>query len=412
MEISLAKIKPAVDSLFGSLTTILTTLLPSQMGKQLPPEPMWTSKDSLVAKDPLVDQPEFLAMISPLYTQFETFMQSSGESDHQLWSEDGYQVDRFKVWLELEQKALQKIFLILLFTGGGVSPRAFTIAALQYRNSSERRNLYLHNGVLCFAWPKTKANSRLNNSTSLYSYPPQLNWLLFIYLGIIRRFTVRVMKELKWSLGEMENKLFVGTGVGKGRGSCWGTDFMNSTVENFSQNVFGSRVRVGDLRQLTQAIYSLHFYKREEMEEIMEETVNKMGNHTQNVSRRYYARNDRTMGGYELCLACSKAWHCWLGLISYDLAIGSYLGELPILQRRRNQVVANLQSNVWVKDNKTTMPVFAGIEDLLKRLLSKVCSSASASYEGLTFFPRDNLNMNYFVKLLHRYSGAEQMHHF
>ena len=189
MEISLAKIKPAVDSLFGSLTTIPTTLLSSQMGKQLPPEPMWTSKDSLVAKDPLVDQPVFLAMISPLYTQFETFMWASGESDHQLWSEGEYQVDKFKVWLELEQKALQKIFLNLLFTGGGVLPRAFTIAALQYQNSSERRNLYLHNRVLCCAWPKTKANSWLNNSTLLYSYPPQLSWLLFIYLGIIQKFS-------------------------------------------------------------------------------------------------------------------------------------------------------------------------------------------------------------------------------
>ena len=78
---------------------------------------------------------------------------------------------------------------------------------------------------------------------------------------------------------------------------------MNSTVENFSRNVFGSCIRIGDLCQLTQAIYSLHFCKREEMEEIMEEKVNKMGKHTQNVSRCYYARNDQTME------VISYVWH-------------------------------------------------------------------------------------------------------
>lgn len=415
MDIHLNKIKPAVDSLFKDLAATLATLLPSQMGNQLPLEPKWEIQDNLTATIPFVDQDTFLSMISPLYIQFSTSMRSSEESDHQIWSDDGFQTEKFEEWLKLEQKVLQKIFLILLFTGGGISPRTFSIAALQYRNSPEKRNLYLHHGFLCFAWPKAKANSQSNlnsSSDSLYSYPIQLNWLLFIYLGIIRRFTVEVMEELKWSLGDMKNKLFVYSGMKKNRGFSWEAALMNDILGDFSKNIFGSCPRVADFRQLTQSIYSLHFCKREEMVDIMEATANKMGNHTKDVSKRYYNRNNRIIEGFDTCFACSQAWHCWLGLLPYNSTIKTQLGELPILQRRRNQDLASLKSKMWIRVHKPEQFTVVNIGGLLARLLSQVSLDTSVSYEGLTSPTRNNLNMTYFAKPLHLYSGVEKMHHF
>lgn len=413
MQIHLDKIKPAVDSLFSSLATILISLLPSQMMEQLPPEPQWESKDNLTATIPFVDQDEFLSMISPLYTKFNASMRSPEESCHQIWSGNTLQVDKLEKWLDLEQQALQKIFLILLFTGGGVSPRTFTIAALQYRDPPGKRNLYLHHQVLCFAWPKAKANSQSgnNSSDSLYSYPPQLNWLLFIYLGVVRRFTIDVVKGLKWSLGEMERTLFVNTGMKTTRGHSWKTPLMNNILGKFGEDIFNSNPRVADLRQLTQSVYSLHFCGRKEMEEIMEAAANKMGNHTKGVSKRWYGRDNWTLGGFEFFFACSQAWHCWLGLIPYDSSITLYLGELPILQRRRNQGVANLRASLWIRDHGRVVPAITSIRDLLSRLLPKVSSNTPTPYESLTPVTRGNLNITYFVKPLHLYSGVEKAHH-
>jgi hypothetical protein len=373
MDIQLNKIKPAVDLLFQELATILTALLPSQMEKQLFLEPEWKIQDNLTTTTPFVDQKEFLSIISPLHTKFSTSMKSPEESYHQIWLGGAFQTNKFEAWLNLEQQALQKIFLILLFTGGGVSPRTFSIAALRYRGSTGKRNLYLHHQALCFAWPKAKVNSQSgdnSSSNSLYSYPPQLNWLLFIYLGVIRKFTVTVLKERKWSLGEMEDKLFVHTGIKKSRGSSWEAALMNTILGDFSEGVFGSHPRVSDFRQLTQSIYSLHFCRREEMEEIMEATANKMGNHTKKVSKRYYGKNNWNIEEFDLFFACSQAWHCWLGLVPYPSA--SHLGDLPILERRKNQAVANLQASKWIKNHIENTSAVTDTKDLFDRLLSQV----------------------------------------
>lgn len=292
-------------------------------------------------------------------------------------------MSNFNKWLELEQQALRKILLIILLTGGGVSPRTFSLAGLQYKQTpSTKRNLYLHNGVLCFAWPIAKTNSRSSGgiSHSLYSYPPQLNWLLFIYLGIIRRFTVSVMKEHKWSLGQLETSLFVYTGNSSNRGSPWEASHMNSVLGVFSQSLFDSPFKVSDLHQITQAIYYQHFQKRREMDDIMEKAANTMGNHTKDVASHYYSSNytmatsgsQLTVEAIELCISCSKAWHCWLGLIPYDCSISTRLGSLPILQRQQNQGVAQLAVENWLLKNKEDISAPKNINDFLARLFSQV----------------------------------------
>ncbi|KAF9643912.1 hypothetical protein BDM02DRAFT_3191090 [Thelephora ganbajun] len=375
MKIDLHKIKPAVDSLFSKLAVDLTSLLPGQMGDGLPPEPKWNIQDTLGATQPFIDQEDFLAMISPLYTKFNTSMRLPNESHHHIWSHNGIQLEKFSIWLELEQKVLKTIFLILLFTGGGVSPRALSIAALQYcATTSHKRNLYLLHGTLCFAWPKAKSNSQSSSDScdSLYAYPPQLNWLIFIYLGVIRRFTIEVLEEQKWSLGEIKNKLFVHTWAESTRGFPWKAAFMNTILGDFSKHVFDSQPKVSDFRQLTQSIYSLHFQRSKDMEGLMEVTANRMGNHTKGVSTRYYGRSNLAIEEWsQLCLACSRAWHCWLGLIPYDTIISLHLGDIPILQRHRNQVVANLSANIWIKEHKGQVLQVAGIQEFLGRLLAK-----------------------------------------
>jgi len=55
MDIHLNRIKPVVDSLFKDLAATLTTLLPNQMEKQLPPKPKWEIQDNLTTTIPFVD---------------------------------------------------------------------------------------------------------------------------------------------------------------------------------------------------------------------------------------------------------------------------------------------------------------------------------------------------------------------
>lgn len=381
MKIHLDQMKPAVDSLFEELATSLSQLFPNASG--LPSEVKWEPQDNLGTLEALVDQADFLKTISPLYIQFSTAMFSPDEPIHQIWLGNKFQAAKFIEWLELEQKVLQTIFLIILFTGGGVSPRTFSIAGLQYRQTpSAKRNLYVHSGVLCFAWPKAKGNSRSigDVSHSLFSFPSQLNWLLFIYLGIIRKFTIEVLEKQKWSLGQLETFLFVHTGNKKNHGSPWEAYHMNSVLGKFSQSLFGSSFRVSDFRQITQAIYYQHFQGRREMENIMEDTANRMGNHTKQVAHHYYAKIDITSTedselsaqAIELCIACSKAWHCWLGLIPYDHMISTKLGPLSILQRQQNYTVAQMQTKIWLLENVDKISPPTNLHDFLVASFSLV----------------------------------------
>jgi hypothetical protein len=413
IKVHLDRIKPAVDSLFTNLITALSSLLPHQM--EFPSEVALDLHDDLEISKSFVDQDSFLDKITPLYTQFEASMRSPDESSHQIWSGNKFQPKNFKTWLALEQKALEQILLILLFTGGGISPRTSSVAALQFRPTSERRNLYLLNQSLCFVWPKAKANSRSNSgsSDSLYAYPPQLNWSLFIYLGVIRRFTIAIISEQSWSLGAIETTLFVYSGMADNRGTPWTSAFMNSTLGGFSEHVFDSQCRVSDLRQLTQSIYSLHFQRCEEMEGIMEETANRMGNHTKAVAIRYYGKAGATREEWaQFCTACSRAWHCWLGLISYDHIIGLHLGDIPILQRRRNQVVAELSAIIWIKDHRSQILKIEGVQDFFDRLQLKVSLNICYTYIALKLsFIRRHQNISSSARSLHLYSGVEKVHH-
>ena len=420
MKIHLDQMKPAVDSLFEELATNLTQLFPD--GMNFPPKVQWESKDSLGTSVAFVDQPDFEEVISPLYDQFTTKISLPNESVHQIFSGNTFQATNFNKWLKLEQKVLEKIFLIILFTGGGVSPRTLSISGLQYRGTFTRRNLYLHNGVLCFAWPKAKKNSksRGNVSHSLYSFPPQFNWLLFIYLGIIRRFTIQLMEKHMWSLEQLETSLFVYTGNKSNRGVPWEASHMNSILEHFSQSLFNSPFRVSDFRQITQAIYYQHFQRRKEMTDIMEDVANRMGNHTGDVANRYYpgtnsiATNDPELSVQvvELCIACSRAWHCWLGLISYDNMIETRLGHLPILQRQHNKAVAQLKAEGWLFKNRENILPPRNIDDLLDRLFSMVRLTSYSQFQALTpSSTRKQKNTNYYAWSLPLYSGAQEVLH-
>ena len=406
MKIHLNQMKPAVDLLFSDLTAALAELFPG--GMDFPKKVQWELEDSLGTPIAFVDQPGFEKVISPLYTHFITKMSSPDEPTHQIFSGNTFQAPKFKEWMDLEQKALEKIFLIILFTGGGVSPRTFSISALQFKETSTKRNLYLHNGVLCFAWPKAKINSRSGSggSHSLYSFPPQLNWPLFIYLGIIRKFAVHIIERQMWSLGQLQTSLFVYTGVGINRGSPWEASHMNTILGHFSQSLFNSPIRVSDFRQITQSIYFQHFQRRKEMTDIMEDVANRMGNHSGDVANRYYPGNDSTSAKdpelslqvIELCIACSRAWHCWLGLISYDDMIGSSLGPLPILQKHHNKVVSQLKAGDWLFRNKGKILPQKNIHDLLTRVFSAVrLTSCFQSWSLIPSFIRKQKNTNYYA---------------
>lgn len=406
MKIHLEQMQPAVFSLFEELETALTKLLPC--GMVFPPKVPWESCDNIGAKEAFVEQPDFLKAISPLYTKFAEMMMSPDEQTHKIWSGNKFQSASFWKWQQLEQTALEKIFLIILFTGGGVSPRTFSISGLQYRGATTVRNLYIHGGTLCFAWPKAKGNSRSGSSSvshSLFSYPHQLSWPVFVYLGMIRKFSIQVIGEQKWSLGELERSLFVYCGKNNNRGSPWGASHMNSILGTFSKSTFGSAFSVSDFRQITQAVYHHHFQGRSDMDGVMEEAANRMANHTKLVADRYYTKTDITSTGdpqlfsqlVDLCMACSRAWHYWLGLTLFDPVIKK-LGSLPILQRQHNWDAAQLQTENWLLKNQHKIPQPTDFRNLLVRSFSPVkFTSYFWSWVLTTSSTRGQMNTSYSV---------------
>ena len=154
---------------------------------------------------------------------------------------------------------------------------------------------------------------------------------------------------------------------------------MNNILGDFSKSLFDSPLRVSDLRQTTQAIYSQHFQGKREAESIME-TANRMGNHSTPVANRYYDRPDNiatedpglSSEVIKLCIACSKAWHCWLGLIPYDNMINQELGSLLVLQRQQNHGIAQLVTGQWLFRNKGKILPPENIHNLFTRSLIPV----------------------------------------
>lgn len=389
--IHLNKLGPAVKLLFEELLSLLSQLFPSAVTFPQPRD-LKDLFDCIGNPVSFVDNDVFRKTISPIYAEFEKGMKSSKETVHKIWIKGKVNPLQFKKWLKLEQEALSKILLILLLTGGGVSPRTFSIASLQYKQSdSARRNLYLHGGILCFAWPKAKGNSKSPGgvSNSLYAFPPQLNWPLFVYLGVIRKFTVDVMKGLNRTTGGLDSSLFVYT-WGNNSGKNWEGGHINSCLKSFSQPLFEAGLMVPDLRQITQAIYCQHFQRRGDMSNIVEETVNKMGNHSLEVALRYYAvspAKDPKLSPDVIshCVACSRAWHCWLGLISYDEMVEQTLGSLPILQRQQNVAVAHLRAENWLLKNKE-FQFSTDIGKFFENSLSQVRPVISIKLKILTIF--------------------------
>ena len=100
MKIHLREIKPAVDLLFEELATTLTQLFPN--GVKFPPKVTWEPKDNLGTSAAFVEQPDFMELMSPIYSQFHTNMVSPDESTHQIWSGSKFQARNFKKWLDLE----------------------------------------------------------------------------------------------------------------------------------------------------------------------------------------------------------------------------------------------------------------------------------------------------------------------
>jgi hypothetical protein len=104
--------------------------------------------------------------------------------------------------------------------------------------------------------------------------------------------------------------------------------------------------------------------------------------------------------------------HCWLRLIPYEHIIGSCLGDVPILQRQRNEVVANSSAIIWDKDHKDQMSEITDIQDFFDRLQFKVSLNVYCIYVALKFsFIRIHQNMSSTIRLLHLYSGEEKVYH-
>jgi len=94
MKIHLDQMKPAVDLLFSDLTTALTELSPD--GINFPPKVQWEPKDSLGTKVAFVDQSAFKKAISPLYNHFTKKMSFPDEPTYQIFSDNTFQVPKFK----------------------------------------------------------------------------------------------------------------------------------------------------------------------------------------------------------------------------------------------------------------------------------------------------------------------------
>jgi hypothetical protein len=301
--------------LVRQLPTCLANLLPD--GISLPQTSSQIFVDNPLESKSFLDLPKSQDFFLPLFKKFEEGMLRSQKGLAEANISETYQLDigELKAWLKKEFKFQQLLLAALLTTGGGIPPRQLTIGDCRIRRTkSSERNIFIMGGSLTWAWGKEKGIGQKHGS--LWSYPPQVAEVVYYYLGVIRPFTIKVLRKLGRSTLHLETHLFARP---SDPDQTWSTSCTNESIKEHLSLPLNLTVGIHDLRQLGQAIMNRHFLPISQ--ELSLSTINQMANHNNWTSDKHYGRDNtsnislpnRPRLDITQMLSTSNTYHSWLG---------------------------------------------------------------------------------------------------
>ena len=306
-----------VVGLIQQLQANLTHLLPG--GMPLPQIPSQTFSDNPLQSQSFLDSPQSQIFLLPLFKEFEERMlRSCGELTEANGSTiNCLSIQKLKGWFKKEYQFQQLLLATLLTTGGGIPPRQLTIQDCHIRRTeTSERNIFIMGGSLTWAWGKEKGIGPKHGS--LWSYPPQVAQLVYYYLGVIRPFTIKVLRKLGRGTLWLETHLFSSS---NSPDQTWGSSHTNDSIQEHLSHPLKLTIRLHDLRQLGQAIINRHFPLIARTSTLS--IVNQMANHNNWTSDKHYGRDNTSnislpnQSRLDITdmLSASRRYHSWLGLV-------------------------------------------------------------------------------------------------
>ena len=242
----MADLQDNLKGLVYSMKPALEKLLPE--GMKLPTPQVDVIQGSTHREDKFfMDLPATLEMFDPLYQEFMNGHGAIAQSKSSA-----------NAWLKKEQEFLCHLLATLLVSGG-VSPRTHLAQTCQIRGI--QRNIFYISGSLVWISSLSKTNSATQSSGGLWAFPPQVTWPICYYLGVVRPFSIHLLKSMnnEFDSDVLNNYLFVYTSTSNHTQRLWTSKNAQQVIETSFANPLGLKMDCYDLRQILQAVANQHF---------------------------------------------------------------------------------------------------------------------------------------------------------
>jgi len=218
-------------------------------------------------------------------------------------------------WLEKAEDFLHLLLAVLLASGGR-TPRIDAVGGFKIHGSNRSMLHMLGSPV----WADNLAHE-------LQSYPLQVAWPLYFYIGVIRPFTIKILVA-RGALSDLERLsqcMFVHTFPLNLKERHWTRGDTSAVVDQFFGKPLGLQLDHNDLRQILHHTIIKHVLPgMPALPQSNQGIYNIMANHTDETSALCYAIDDLSNYAADRpqtthFLAISRAFHVWCGLLSTNL---------------------------------------------------------------------------------------------
>lgn len=288
-----------IKNLIHDLQVGIKNLLPSEMG--FPNSHVHEFLDQPTGKVFFIDTEHSQKILGPLYQEYEKGHRDILNS-----------VDLVTAWLKEAEHFLHLLLATLLVSGGKI-PRMDAVGGCRIRGFN--RNILHMSGSPIWADSLT---------SELQSYPPEVAWPLYFYLGIIRPFTIKVLtaRGALSDLGRLNEYMFVHISPLNREDRRWTRGDTSTVVDQFFGKPLGLKLDYNDLRHIFCHIIKKHILPgMPALPQFSQRIYNTMANHTSLTANRNYGIDDISNLAVDRFqtihfLAVSRAFQVWCQLIS------------------------------------------------------------------------------------------------
>jgi hypothetical protein len=218
---TMAELRELVLTVLARLQLSLHALFPGSF--ELPDISKLVIVDDTKDPQSFLDRPELESVLDPIQRQIWKALCTIGEKKHHLFRSDGtLDEEAAEKYLELEQQFLCCFAFVLIWLCGK-PPRSYQAVNLRYRPSgNDIRNWHMFSGLSALGWPQQKSRpGQPNMQHTLLILPNAVTPLLIVYLGIMRRISISILRLLGQSSHLLATHIFVNTIPGPSCGNRW-----------------------------------------------------------------------------------------------------------------------------------------------------------------------------------------------